>query len=86
MKTENILDLITQEYPDESILKADGFDDAVIGIDRNSMRLIYSVQKMIDILIEEDMSEEDVIEHLEFNVFCAYVGENTPIYCHDNWG
>jgi len=48
------------------------------------MRLIYSVTKMIEIL-SEDMSEEDAIEHLEYNVFCAYVGENTPIYCHDTY-
>jgi len=52
MKLESIL----ENYPDESFLKADGFDEAVIGVDENSMRLIYSVSKCIEIL-REDMSE-----------------------------
>jgi hypothetical protein len=34
----------------------------------------------IEILKQEDMSYEDAIEHLEYNVFGSYVGENTPIY------
>ena len=26
------------------------------------------------------MTLDDAIEYLEYNVFCAYVGEGTPIY------
>jgi hypothetical protein len=46
------------------------------------MRLIYSVSKCIEIL-EEDMSTEDAIEHFDYNVSAAYVGEQTPIWCYD---
>ena len=78
------LDEILEYYPDEEILKADGFDDAVIGIDEKSMRLIYSVRKCIDILItKEDMTLEDALEHFSFNVSGSYVGEKTPIWCED---
>jgi hypothetical protein len=28
----------------------------------------------------EPMTEEDAWEYLEFNTFCAYVGEQTPIF------
>jgi hypothetical protein len=41
---------IIERYEDELFLKADGFDDAVIGVDENQMRLIYSVSKCIEIL------------------------------------
>jgi hypothetical protein len=78
MKLESIL----ENYPDESFLKADGFDEAVIGVDENSMRLIYSVSKCIEIL-REDMSEEDALEHFYYNVSGSYVGEQTPIWCND---
>ena len=45
------------------------------------MRLVYDRNKMVDILIEDEgMTHEDAIEHLEFNTYCAYVGEKTPIY------
>lgn len=74
------LDEILDYYPEEEILKADGFDDAVIGIDPESMRLVYDRNKMFDILVNQDMSMEEAVEYLEFNTFCAYVGEKTPIY------
>ena len=77
MTLEEIIDI----YPEESFLKADGFEKAIIGIDPNSMRLVYDRNKMVDILIEDEgMTHEDAIEHLEFNTYCAYVGEKTPIY------
>jgi hypothetical protein len=78
MKLESIL----ENYPDETFLKADGFDDAVIGFDEHSLRLIYSMSKCLDILME-DMSDEDALEHFYYNVSGAYVGEQTPIWCND---
>jgi hypothetical protein len=66
----------------EGTLKADGFDDAIIGVDFNyePAKLVYSKQAMIEVLIEDGMSLDDAIEYLEYNVFCAYIGEGTPIY------
>jgi hypothetical protein len=78
-----MLEIIIENYQDEEILKADGFDDAVIGIDTDSMRLIYSVQKCIEVLREEGMDEIDAVEYFEYNVLGAYVGEKTPIWCND---
>jgi len=65
--------------PDEELLFADGFDDAIIGLDTNNLRVVYSKQKMISIL-EPEMGLDDAIEYLEFNTWCAYVGDKTPIY------
>lgn len=64
-------------------LKADGFDEAIVGIGRqfNKNLVIYDEDKCIEILMERDgMSEEEAIEFFEFNVVGAYVGEYTPIY------
>lgn len=77
-----MIESIIENYPDENFLKADGFDEAIIGIDENSMRLIYSVSKCIEVLMR-DMSEEDAIEHFSFNVSGGYVGDKTPIWCSD---
>jgi hypothetical protein len=74
---------ITEYYYDEEILKADGFDDAVIGIEQNTMRLIYSVKKCIEILVLQGMSVEESIEYFDFNTKGSYVGEKTPIWCDD---
>lgn len=70
------------EIYDEEFLIANGFDDAIIGVDESSMRLIYSKKKCIEILTK-DMSEEDALEYFSYNVSGAYVGEKTPIWCED---
>lgn len=79
-----MLQEILDNYYDEDFLIADGFDEAVIGLDLSSMRLIYSVEKCIVILMR-DMSELDAIEYFTYNVSGAYVGEKTPIWCQDDY-
>ena len=79
-----VLDNILENYSEEEILKADGFDDAVIGIDTH-MRLVYSVSKSLDILVKDGMTMEDAMEHFHYNVSGSYVGEKTPIWVEDNF-
>lgn len=78
-----MIDKIIEWFPEEEILKADGFDEAIIGIETNEMRLIYSVSKCVQILCR-DMSEEDAVEFFDFNVRGSYVGNKTPIWCTDD--
>ena len=75
-----MIDKILNWFPEDEFLKADGFDEAIIGIDEETMRLIYSVSKCIDIL-KKDMEEEEAVEYFNFNVKGAYMGEKTPIWC-----
>jgi hypothetical protein len=74
LKLKKILSL----YPDEGFIKADGFDDAIIGISTDG-RLVYSIDTIIKILMK-DMSEDDAYEHFYFNIDGAYLGEQTPLY------
>jgi len=66
------------------MLKADGFDDALIGIGRRCGQediLVYDFNKAVDILKEKNnMTEEEAIEYLEFNTIGAWVGEKTPMF------
>jgi len=82
-----IFDAILDRYEDlegHETLKADGLDDAIIGIDDNSMRLIYSVTLIFKILTENDeMTQEDAMDHFNYNIAGAYVGPYTPIWCYD---
>ncbi len=80
----SLLEALMEAHPDTEFLVADGFDDAIIGYHTSSERLIYSVKKCIQILMEEGMTEEDALEHFSYNVEGAYVGEKTPIWCDDN--
>jgi hypothetical protein len=69
---------ILEEY--ENVLIADGFDDAIIGIEPMTLRLVYDIDKVISILIKQGMNEEDAIEYYEFNIAGSYVGEQTPLF------
>lgn len=77
--------MMTENLNNQTML-ADGFEDAIIGLDTSNevFRVIYDREKMINILMQRDeMSMEDAIEHLEYNVWGAYVGEGTPIYGYE---
>jgi hypothetical protein len=78
-----MLDKIVEWCPEDELLVADGFDDAIIGVDSNSLRLIYSVSKCIEIL-SKDMDEVEAVEYFNFNVRGSYVGDKTPIWCVDD--
>lgn len=77
-----MLDTIIEAFPEDSFLKIDGHDNAVIGIDLKSMRLIYSVSVIIGNL-KKDMTDLDAEEFYEYNIAGAYMGELTPILCED---
>jgi len=80
----SMLEIIMEQNPEDEFLKADGLDEAIIGYDDQSGRLIYSMSKIIDILIIDDgMTEEDALEHYYYNIHGGYVGEKTPIWCCD---
>ena len=78
--------MMTEKLNNDQTMFADGFEDAIIGLDTSNeiFRVIYDREKMIDILVfRDDMTSEDAIEYLEYNVFGAYVGEGTPIYGYE---
>jgi len=61
----------------------DGYDSAILGTDTEYQRVIYSKSKMIDVLIQDGLTELDAMEWLEYNVWDTYVGEHTPIFLHE---
>lgn len=75
---------ILEIFPDEEFLFADGLDEAIIGVDLYSMRVIYSYNRCL-IALQRNMSRDDAMEYFEFNVSGAYVGEKTPIWCMDGF-
>jgi hypothetical protein len=75
-KIEQIIEL----YPNEEFMFADGFDDAIIGVDENKGRIVYDVDEIINILMKDDMSVDDAFDFYYYNIAGSYVGENTPLF------
>lgn len=81
-----ILETILETYYEETFMIADGFDDAIIGVDDSVPRLVYSTDKCLQILVDvEGMDYMDAIEHFEYNVKGSYMGEKTPLFIDDNF-
>lgn len=60
---------------------AEYFDNCVIGLSEPDNRVVYSVRKIIDLLIDKDgMGEEEAWEYFHYNIAGAHMGEKTPIY------
>ena len=70
------------EYNPEALL-ADGHDHAIMGYSTDG-RVIYSVNMIIEGLIESGMTYEEAVEFFDFNIAGAYVGEYTPIFMHED--
>jgi len=72
---------IENKYLDSSLLFADGFDEAIIGIAQqfNTISVAYDKKQCITILMK-DMNQLEATEYFEYNVVGAYVGENTPTF------
>lgn len=65
------------------MLKADGLDEAILGVTRVNERevLAYSVSKIIEILMTRDgMTREMAYEFFDFNIAGAYLDPGMPIY------
>ena len=66
------------------MLKADGFDEAIIGVGRRCGQptiVVYDADKCRKIL-QKRMKGDPIYadEYFEFNVVGAWMGENTPIF------
>jgi len=70
-----------KELADPEAVVWNEFDNAIVGVD-NMGRLVYDINKMISILVNDDMTEEEAQEYLDFNVLSAYVGELTPVHVY----
>ena len=84
-----MLETIINNYPDNEILKMDGFDDAVIGYHEQSNRLIYSVKKIVELIYlqesvdDDNFTQEDALVYFAYDIQSTWVGEFTPILCYD---
>jgi hypothetical protein len=80
---EDIVDQFGEEA--ETMLFADGFDDAIVGVGNTfggTLSAVYDADLVIDILMKEGMDYAEAMEHFDYNIAGSYVGEQTPIFIH----
>lgn len=76
------LDLINEVYGKNTFVKIRYFDDAIIGFQVETKRLIYSVKKCVNIL-KKKMSEEEASEHFYSEIYSETKHFGSVIFCED---
>lgn len=73
-----------REFPEGvTVLEPKRFDEAVVGMVSRTDRppvVCYSVEKIVEILTEDGMSDEEAYEYYEYNILGAYMGETAPMF------
>jgi hypothetical protein len=84
MTRDQIQRWLEDEYPDVTVLLADGFEDAFVGLSLRFGRepvAEYDYDKCIGVLMERDgMGHSEAVEFFEFNTIGAWVGDMTPTF------
>ncbi len=83
MTREEIEDWISEVALGEEVLLADGLDEAFIGLSHAKCAAVYDCEKCSWALMKRDgLTYEEAAEYLEFNTFCAHVGDKTPVFVY----
>jgi hypothetical protein len=76
-------DFLVEIGLEESIVfENPNYDDAIIGYDEITQRVVYDYEKMIECLINEDgMEYDEAIDFIDYNTIraCPYMGDKAPI-------
>lgn len=68
------------------LIQLDDLDEAIIGVlhrGASNPTLCYSKDKIIEILMRDDMSEEDAVDYFDFNILQLWAGEGTPYFLYE---
>lgn len=67
---------------DSVVFESPDYEDAIIGWDENTGRIIYDYEKMVECLMNEDgMEYDEAAEFIDYNTVraCPYMGDKAPI-------
>lgn len=82
----SMLQQILDNFPDEQFVILDGLYNAVIGVDQNAEKLVYSINAIVDCFVEQGMEPDEAIEYYEYNTARAvpYI-TNAPILIYTDF-
>ena len=78
-----IEDYNIHEFAEGAII-LDGLDEAIVGITEefgNGRRILYSKDKILDILMKRDsMTHSEAEEFYDYNILGLYAGDQNPVF------
>ena len=83
MKKRDIRETVSDINEDALFMEGEEYDAAVIGVCFQFGRppvVAYDKEKVLKILMKDDMTREDAVEFWEYNQLGSGMGENTPVF------
>jgi hypothetical protein len=77
-------DLSCLGVAESGVILYDGLEDAFLGIASrfgwSAGVAVYDYHKCIEVFMRDGLTEQEAVEHFEFNVIGGWVGDQTPIF------
>ena len=76
-----VLDQLMSRVDGEAVV-LDGFNEAIIGHGSqfpNEQVIVYSAQRILNVLVGDGMSAKEALEYYEFNIEALSAGDLTPV-------
>jgi len=80
---------LNENLQDEELMTFNGYDDSIIGYHKDSGRVVYSMQKLIDQIHHENsiwdprFTKADAFDHLAYNFENTKRGPKAPMIIYD---
>jgi len=80
--SNDFIEEMSTTFPDMVVLEPRKFDKAITGVvERINLHVFcYDVARILNILQEEGMSQQEAQEYFEYNILGSWMGEHTPVY------
>lgn len=78
-------DALAEQYEGDDLLFMPGYDAAIVGVVERCGQapfIIYDVDLVIDINMEQGMTFDEAVEYFDFNQAGAWVGDSGPGFLH----
>lgn len=85
MIRDQLFELLGEDEDDVVLLEGPEFDAAIVGLAERygQPRIVcYDYDKVLQVLRQQGMSEEEAVEWWDFNIIGAWMGETTPVFLH----
>lgn len=82
---EIIDNYVDENYPDEYIVRLDGFDESVVGIvtggGSTAPRLVYDYDALVESMINDEVSYDGAVDFFYYNIMGSTVGgHGSPVF------
>ena len=87
MTLEEILEHLAENGEETLLMEPRSeYDECIIGVGarfNDGPLAIYGVERILEVLMRDEVDEEGAMEHFEYNIIGGWNGSGTPIFAYE---